>query len=83
MVRIGTFPFTLLILFVANNINAQINLSNASHEQTVMTNLSSMPLSFTENQGQFGEIMQEAIQGASEVFGGEGSQGKVKVEGSA
>ncbi len=37
------------------NVNAQLALDEGHQKQMVMTNLSSMPLAFTENQGQFGD----------------------------
>ena len=43
------------VLFWPAFSNAQINLENASNKQMVMTNMSSMPLAFTQNQGQFGD----------------------------
>jgi len=52
--------FGSAILFVstiilASNVNAQFAFNEASPKQIAMTSLSSMPLAFTENHGQWGE----------------------------
>ena len=48
--------FLIVALFViTGNANAQITLDEASQKQMTMTNLSSMPLTFTENRGQWNE----------------------------
>ena len=48
--------FIIVALFViTGNANAQITLDEASQKQMVMTNMSSMPLTFTENRGQWNE----------------------------
>ena len=55
MNRDGIVLLFVLTAVVAGNVEAQIALDDASQKQMVMTNLSSLPLAFTENQGQFGE----------------------------
>ena len=43
------------VLALVKDAEAEIGLDDAFDRQMVMTNLSSMPLAFTENQGQFGD----------------------------
>ncbi|MEE9553077.1 MAG: hypothetical protein V3W18_02170, partial [candidate division Zixibacteria bacterium] len=55
MTRSWMVLLMVMLLLDVNGIDAQINLENVEHEQMIMTNLSSMPLAFTANQGQFGD----------------------------
>jgi hypothetical protein len=47
--------FILALVAIAPRINAQPTLNGESQKQLVMSNLSSMPLCFTENRGQWDE----------------------------
>jgi len=55
MKNISMFLLFALVALIASNVNAQFAFERSSKQQMVMTNLSSMPLAFTENQGQWGE----------------------------
>ena len=55
MRKVSVLLLIALSAIFAGNTLAQISLENESQKQMVMTNLASMPLAFTENQGQFGE----------------------------
>jgi len=55
MKSVSVVLFFVFVVMAASNVNAQSALDEASQKQMVMTNLSSMPLAFTENRGQWGE----------------------------
>ncbi|UCC81204.1 MAG: IPTL-CTERM sorting domain-containing protein [Candidatus Zixiibacteriota bacterium] len=55
MRKLATVFLMVLLLAIAGTINAQIAFYEEHQKQMAMTNLLSMPLAFTENQGQFGE----------------------------
>jgi len=56
MKRIAIVFLAVALFAITGSVNAQIALNEEYQKQMVMTNLSSMPLTFTENQGQFGEM---------------------------
>ena len=55
MKRISAVLLFAIIAMAASTVNAQIAFDGVSQKQMVMTNMSSMPLAFTENRGQWGE----------------------------
>jgi len=55
MRRVGIVLLIAMAVVFAGNVFAQISLENDSQKQMAMTNLSSMPLAFTENRGQWDE----------------------------
>lgn len=55
MARIVIAMLVSSLLHIVSDVDAQINLDEASQRQMLMTSLSSMPLSFVENRGQFGD----------------------------
>ena len=73
MKRIGMVSLFVFAAIVANNVNAQIAFDDPSQKQMVMTNLSSMPLAFTENRGQWGEktLFKAEVGGATFYFCGD------------
>ena len=55
MTRISIASLVLTMLLIVGNVSAQIGFDNENRQQTAMSNLSAMPLAFTENRGQWDE----------------------------
>jgi len=55
MKNVSMFLLFAFLAALANNVGAQFAFNEASQKQMAITNLPSMPLVFTENQGQWGE----------------------------
>jgi len=68
--KLVTVLMIALLLVISGNVEAQTAINNESQKQIVMTSLSSMPLAFTENNGQFDDevLFQAKTNGATFYF---------------
>ncbi|MCP4580430.1 MAG: hypothetical protein GY839_02350 [candidate division Zixibacteria bacterium] len=70
MRKISTTLLLVIIVAITGNVRAQIVLDEVSSKQMAITKLSSMPLTFTENRGQWDEqaLFKASIGGATFWF---------------